>query len=354
MNSFGNKLILTTFGESHGSHIGGILDGFPAGFHIARNEIQDFLNKRKPGSSALVSPRKEDDKVIFLSGLLEDGYTTGAPIAFIVENNNSNSKDYQKSAHTFRPSHADYTYFKKYGIEPQPGGGRASARETVARCVAGAIAQQWLKKNNIEIAACIQQVGKIQLSSKLNWETCTNRYQFFSRCPNSDVDTAIQQYIKKIAEKGDSVGGIVYCIIKGLEAGIGEPIYDKLSARLAYAMLSINACKGFEIGEGFQLSKMMGSEANDTMFINKDGKASFESNHSGGIQGGISNGSDIYFRVSFKPTPSISINQKTINTHYKDTDISIIGRHDPCVAIRAVPVVEAMAALVIADLCMQL
>lgn len=350
MNSFGRILRFTTFGESHGRGIGGILDGFPAGFQLDIAAIQAFLDKRRPNLSKIVSQRNESDEVNFLSGLLDGNTSTGAPIAFFIANRDAQSKDYEALKEVFRPSHADYTYFAKYGLSPQPGGGRASARETVARCVAGAISLQWLESKGIRIYPFVKRIGKIALSEKeLVKDSYQNAYSFETRCPDSEKGKAIKESVLQAAQEGNSLGGIVSCIIEGVPAGVGEPIYDKLSARLAYAMLSVNAVKAFEIGDGFALATMCGSEANDGMRMEKDNEVIFESNHSGGILGGISTGQDIFFSVTFKPTPTISVKQRAITVEQKEILLSAQGRHDPTVVIRAVPVVQAMAALVVAD-----
>lgn len=355
MNQFGISLRLTTFGESHGVGVGGVLDGFPSSFRMDMEQIQHFLARRRPGTSRLVSPRKEMDKVQFLSGLLEDGTTTGSPIAFFIPNTDADPTAYEEIKRIFRPAHADFTYFMKYKLQPQPGGGRSSARETAARCVAGAIAMQWLATKGVKIYSYVSQVGKIALEeSCLTEEDLQQIYNYPSRCPAQRYDHRIQETLSQVAEEGDSLGGIVSTRVKGLPAGVGEPLYDKLSARLAYAMLSINATKGFEIGDGFSITTKRASEANDAMQINDRGEVSFCSNHAGGILGGISTGQDLFFRVAFKPTPTISRTQHTISVSRENAFIQAKGRHDPAVVIRAVPVVESMTALVLADFLLQM
>ncbi len=350
MNSFGRILRLTTFGESHGKAIGGVLDGLPAGIQLDLQEIQRKVNLRRPGSSQIVSPRVEKDHISYLSGILADSTTNGAPIGFVIENTNVQSEDYQSQSHLFRPAHADYTYFQKYGISPQPGGGRASARETACRCVGGAIAEEWLKTKGIKIYPYLHSLGSITLGETALPSDYRRAYNYLSRCPDKSLNERIVDEITKLREKGDSIGGIVGCVVEGVCPGVGEPLYDKLSARLAYAMMGINAAKGFEIGSGFAISKMNGSEANDPITTDENGKVIFKSNHSGGIVGGISTGQDILFRVAFKPTPTIGITQETISINNEKDNIRAKGRHDPALVVRAVAVVGAMAALTVADL----
>lgn len=355
MNQFGIKLRLTTFGESHGKGVGGVLDGFPSSFPLDLERVQEFLSYRRPGFSSLVSTRRERDEVEFLSGLLEDGTTTGAPIAFFVPNTDVDSSAYEEIQTLFRPSHADFTYFIKYKLKPQPGGGRSSARETAVRCIAGAIALQWLAKKGIKIYSYVSQVGNISLDEDTITEQALHEiYSYPTRCPSHSCDEKIQQTLQQIAKEGDSLGGVVSTRVKNMPTGIGEPLYDKLSSRLGYAMLSINATKGFEIGDGFSIASMRGSEANDAMELGPDGEILFNSNHAGGILGGISTGQDLTFRVAFKPTPSISLPQHTVSIDRENTTIQTIGRHDPAVVIRAVPVVEAMTALVLTDFLLQM
>lgn len=341
-NSFGNILQLTTFGESHGEAIGGILDGCPAGLPIDVNAVQQQLNRRRPGQSSITTQRKEADEVTFLSGIFE-GVTTGAPIGFIIKNTNQKSKDYSHNKEVYRPSHADYTYDKKYGLRDYRGGGRSSARETASWVVAGAIAQQLIA--DIEINAFVSSVGDIFIDKpyqKLDFsKTDSNPV----RCPDTDTANKMEAYIKEIRKQGDTVGGTITCVAQQVPVGWGEPVFEKLHAQLGKAMLSINAVKGFEIGSGFCGAKMRGSEHND--LFTTDGTTT--SNLSGGVQGGISNGMDIYFRVAFKPVATIMQDQQTIDALGNATTIQGKGRHDPCVVPRAVPIVEAMTALVLAD-----
>ncbi len=351
MNSFGRLFRLTTFGESHGTAIGGVLDGCPSGIKIDLEEVQRFLSYRRPGTSSLVSPRREEDRVTFLSGLLPDNTTTGHPIGFIIHNEDARGQDYSSLSTLYRPSHADYTYHRKYGIPPQSGGGRASARETAVRCVAGAIALQMLRrKYNIEIYPYIYSIGEEQLKEEeIPFLSLEKSYSFRSRCPHPEADKRLSRHLLTCATQGDSIGGIVECLIKGTPMGWGSPLYDKLHARLAYAMLSINAVKGIEFGDGFALARSRGSQVNDAMGVDDAGKVYFKSNHSGGIQGGIATGEVISFRVAFKPTPTIGIEQESVTIDGKETIVKGKGRHDPCVAIRGVSVVHAMTALVLAD-----
>lgn len=341
-NTFGRNFTLTTFGESHGEAIGGIIDGCPPGIELDINEIQKELDRRRPGQSAIVTQRKESDKVQFLSGIFE-GKTTGTPIGFIVPNTNQKSDDYSHIKDVYRPSHADYTYDKKYGIRDYRGGGRSSARETISRVVGGAVAKQAMPK--VKINAFVSSVGDIFINKPyqaLDFNlTETNNV----RCPDIEIAKKMEEYIKQIRKEGDTVGGTITCVIQNVPVGLGEPVFDKLHADLGKAMLSINAVKGFEYGSGFCGAKMKGSEHND--LFNADG--STKSNLSGGIQGGISNGMDIYFRVAFKPVATIMQKQETIDKEGKIVEMQGKGRHDPCVVPRAVPIVEAMAALVIAD-----
>ena len=340
-NSFGTIFKVTTFGESHGKAIGGIIDGCPSGIEIDLEAIQNELNRRKPGQSKIVTQRKEPDTVEFLSGIFE-GKTTGTSIGFVVENTNQKSKDYGHIKDVYRPSHADYTYDQKYGNRDYRGGGRSSARETACRVVAGAVAKQFL--TSIQFQAYVSSVGKIQLEE-------TDAIDFAEieknpvRCPNAEKASEMETYIKQIRKEGDSVGGVVSCVIKNVPVGLGEPVFDKLHAQLGKAMLSINAVKGFEYGSGFEGAQMRGSEHND--HFNEDG--STKTNYSGGVQGGISNGMDIHFKVAFKPVATLMQQQETINSQGEKVEMEGKGRHDPCVVPRAVPIVEAMAALVIAD-----
>ncbi len=341
-NTFGKLFNLTTFGESHGAAIGGIIDGCPSGITLNFEAIQNEMNRRKPGQSAIVTQRKEPDEVKFLSGIFE-GTTTGTPIGFVIENANQKSKDYSHIKDSYRPSHADYVYDKKYGHRDYRGGGRSSARETASRVVAGAIAKQVLK--GIEIYAYTSSVGDIALNKsykELNLAAIENN---IIRCPDDVVATKMIDKIKAIRKEGDTIGGVITCVIKNVPIGLGDPVFDKLHADLGKAMLSINAVKGFEYGSGFEGTKIKGSAHND--LFNEDGTT--KTNYSGGIQGGISNGMDIYFNVAFKPVATIMQTQNTINKEGNTVEMQGKGRHDPCVVPRAVPIVEAMAALVIAD-----
>ena len=341
-NSFGKIFKLTTFGESHGTAIGGIIDGCPAGLSLNSEAIITEMQRRKPGQSAIVTQRKEEDEVKFLSGIFE-GKTTGTPIGFIIENTDQKSKDYSHIKNIYRPSHADFTYEKKYGIRDFRGGGRSSARETACRVVAGAIAKQLIPE--IKINAFVSSVGNIFIDKPYQDLDFSKTESNIVRCPDVDTALKMENLIKETRKNGDTIGGTITCVIQNVPNGLGEPVFDKLHAELGKAMLSINAVKGFEYGSGFCGAKMKGSEHND--IFNTDGTT--KSNLSGGIQGGISNGMDIYFRVAFKPVATIMQKQETIDSEGKKTIAEGKGRHDPCVVPRAVPIVEAMAALVIAD-----
>ena len=341
-NSFGNIFKLTTFGESHGKAIGGVIDGCPAGLELNLEAIQNELNRRKPGQSEIVTQRKEPDAVNFLSGIFE-GQTTGTPVGFIIENANQKSKDYSHIKDAYRPSHADYTYDKKYGVRDYRGGGRSSARETACRVVAGAIAKQLLK--DIKINAFTSSVGDIYVNKPYQDLDFSKTEKNTVRCPDETIAKKMIAKIKEIKKQGDTIGGTVTCVLQNVPAGLGEPVFDRLHAELGKAMLSINAVKGFEYGSGFCGVTMKGSEHND--LFNADG--STKTNLSGGIQGGISNGMDIYFRVAFKPVATIMQKQNTLDKSGNIIEMQGKGRHDPCVVPRAVPIVEAMAALVIAD-----
>lgn len=346
MNTFGNIFRLTSFGESHGLAIGGIIDGCPSGVKLDMDFIQNELDRRRPGQSNITTPRKEKDKVVFLSGVFE-GKTTGAPIAFTIANKDQQSSDYNNLKNIYRPSHADYTYAMKYGVRDHRGGGRSSARETIARVVAGAVAKLILKKLSISVVAYTSQVGSISLDDDYSQYDLSQIETTPVRCPDLKKAKKMIQLIEEVKADGDTIGGVVTCIIKGTPVGLGEPVFGKLHAALGSAMLGINAVKGFEYGQGFNL-EMRGSEVND-VFFNDNGKVSTLTNNSGGIQAGISNGQDIYFRVAFKPVSTILRDQKTVDNTGQDTNIKAKGRHDPCVLPRAVPIVEAMAALTILD-----
>jgi len=347
-NSIGKIFTFTSFGESHGKGIGGIVDGCPPGIELDEQFIQQELDRRKPGQSAIATPRKEDDKVEFLSGIFE-GKTTGAPIAFIIWNQNQHSRDYDHLKEVYRPSHADYTYQQKYGIRDHRGGGRSSARETASRVVAGAIAKLVLRKLGVNIQAYTSQVGPIAMTQDVENTDISLAETNIVRCPQQDVAEKMIDYISSLKKEGDSTGGIISCVIRGVPVGWGEPIFDKLQARLAFAMMSINASHGFDYGRGFEGVSLRGSEMNDP-FIKKGEKVTTRSNHSGGIQGGISNGEEIFFRVLFKPVATIARKQDTIDKSLNEIELEARGRHDPCVLPRAVPVVEAMAAMTLLDL----
>lgn len=347
MNTIGKIFRVTTFGESHGMAIGGVIDGMPAGIEINLDKVQYELNRRRPGQSSIVTPRDEKDQVKILSGIFE-GKTTGCPIGFIVENTNQHSSDYENIRNTFRPSHADFTYTSKYGIRDYRGGGRSSARETISRVVAGAFARQALEQIGIQIYAYTSQVGNIALDNDYKKYDCSLIETNDVRCPDAEVAKKMHNLIAEVKNDGDTIGGVITGVIKNCPIGLGEPTFGKLHAKLGEAMLSINAAKGFEYGMGFAGVSNRGSELIDN-FINNEGKISTTSNHSGGIQGGISNGEDIYFRVAFKPVATILKEIETIDKDGKPTILKAKGRHDPCVLPRAVPIVEAMAAMVILD-----
>ena len=346
-NTFGEILRLTTFGESHGKAIGGILDGFPAGIEIDEKLIQKDLDRRKPGQSHLVSPRKEEDKVELLSGVFE-GKSLGTPIAFQILNKDQKPGDYSHLSKTFRPSHADYTFEKKYGNRDYRGGGRASARETISRVVGGAFAKMILDKSGIEIFAFVHKIGSVSIEKEYVQLDLLSTENSPVRCPDTEASDKMIDLIQQVAKEGDTLGGEIKCVIKNVPVGLGEPVFDKLHADLGKAMLSINAVKGFEIGSGFTSTSMKGSWHND-IFMEKDGDLLTKTNFSGGIQGGISNGADIYFNVGFKPVATIMKDQPSVDLEGNPVIIKGKGRHDVCVVPRAVPIVEAMAALVLAD-----
>ena len=341
-NSFGTVFKLTTFGESHGPALGGIIDGCPAGLELDFDAIEAEMQRRKPGQSKIVTQRKEPDSVRFLSGIFE-GKTTGTPIGFIIENTNQKSKDYSHIKDTYRPSHADYTYDKKYGNRDYRGGGRSSARETACRVAAGAIAKQLLKE--LKITAYVSAVGNLSVDKAYSQLDFSQIEKNPVRCADPKKAHEMEEFITEIRKQGDTVGGVISCVVQNMPIGLGEPVFDKLHAELGKAMLSINAVKGFEYGSGFNGSKMKGSEHNDS--FNPDG--STKSNLSGGVQGGISNGEDLYFNVAFKPVATLMQKQETIDTTGNIVEMQGKGRHDPCVVPRAVPIVEAMTALVLAD-----
>lgn len=346
-NTFGHSFRLTTFGESHGAAIGGIVDGCPAGLKVDLTAVQSELDRRRPGQSDLTTPRKESDTVEILSGIFE-GRTTGHPIAFVIPNSNQQSKDYDTLKDVYRPSHADYVYQAKYGLRDHRGGGRSSARETACRVAAGAIAKQLLAQSlGAKVQGYVSAIGQEVVNKpfdSLDFNLPENEL----RCPDQAAAARMRSLVEEARDSGDTLGGVVSCVVTGIPTGLGDPVFDKLHADLGKAMLSINAVKGFEIGSGFAAASMRGSEHNDAFEL-RDGKPYTSTNHSGGVQGGISNGMPIEMRVAFKPVASIKTPQATLDKTGKATEIEIGGRHDPCVVPRAVPIVEAMAALVLAD-----
>ena len=346
-NTFGNIFTLTTFGESHGEGIGGVIDGMPAGIAVDMDFIQNELNRRKPGQSQLTTSRAEGDKVEILSGVFE-GRTTGCPIGFLVRNTNQHSHDYENVRNVFRPSHADFTYTSKYGLRDHRGGGRSSARETISRVVGGAFAKLALRQLSIHVTAYTSQVGTIAIDRDYHQFDFSEIEKNPVRCPDPKAAKKMEELILSVKADGDTIGGVITCVIQACPVGLGEPAFGKLHAALGSAMLSINAVKGFEYGEGFDGVSQRGSEQND-LFFNDNGSISTRTNHSGGIQGGISNGQDIYFRVAFKPVATLLREQPTVDKDGAETTLDVKGRHDPCVLPRAVPVVEAMAAMTILD-----
>ncbi len=346
-NTFGHIFALTTFGESHGAGVGGVVDGMPAGIDIDIDFIQAELDRRRPGQSRITTARQEGDKVEILSGVFE-GKSTGCPIGFLVRNTNQHSNDYENVRNVFRPSHADYTYTVKYGLRDHRGGGRSSARETISRCVGGALAKLALKQLGISVKAYTSQVGNIAIDPDYTKHDLSKTESNAVRCPDGKAAAEMEKLIMEVKADGDTIGGVVTCVITGVPAGLGEPAFSKLHAELGAAMLGINAVKGFEYGEGFAGVGQRGSEQNDIFFMN-NGKVDTRSNHSGGIQGGISNGQDIYFRVLFKPVATQLRQQPTVTRGGEETMLEVRGRHDPCVLPRAVPVVESMAAMTILD-----
>ena len=346
-NTFGHLFTLTTFGESHGAGVGGVIDGFPAGIDVDTDFVQHELDRRKPGQSNLTTARKEGDVVEILSGVFE-GKSTGCPIGFLVRNTNQHSADYENVRNVFRPSHADYTYTEKYGLRDHRGGGRSSARETISRCVGGAFAKMALRQLGITVTAYTSQVGNIALQRDYTLYDLSKAEENSVRCPDAEKAAEMERLILDVKAEGDTIGGVVTCVIQGCPVGLGEPAFGKLHAALGASMLSINAVKGFEYGEGFDGVGQRGSEQND-LFYSDGGRIAMRTNHSGGIQGGISNGQDIYFRVLFKPVATQLRPQPTVDKEGNDTVLEVKGRHDPCVLPRAVPVVEAMAAMVVLD-----
>jgi len=347
-NSFGHIFRLTSFGESHGPAVGGVIDGMPAGIEVDMDFIQGELNRRRPGQSRLVTARQEADQVELLSGVFE-GLTTGHPIGFLVRNTNQHSDDYENLRNVFRPSHADFTYWQKYGLRDHRGGGRSSARETISRVVAGAFAKLALRQLGITIQAYTQQVGDIVLPGRYEDYDLDRAEQNDVRCPDAEMASRMADLISEVKAEGDTIGGVIACVVRGCPVGLGEPAFGKLHAELGHAMLSINAAKGFEYGMGFAGVAQRGSEQNDIFTTDEDGRIVTRTNHSGGIQGGISNGQDIYFRVAFKPVATLLREQPTVTVEGERTTLKARGRHDACVLPRAVPVVEAMAAITILD-----
>lgn len=347
-NTFGKLFKITTFGESHGKALGVILDGCPAGIEIDEAFIQNELSRRKPGQSNIVTQRKEADNFELLSGVFE-GKSTGTPIMMMIYNKDARSRDYSHIHDKFRPSHADYTYYKKYGIRDYRGGGRSSARETAARVAAGAIAKLILQQLGIKIFGYVSQVGELKITKSYQDLDFNHIEKTPVRCPDLELAAQMIEHIKSVRKDGDTIGGVVSAVVQGVPTGWGEPVFDKLHADLAKAMLSINACKGFEYGSGFEGVTMRGSQHNDIFTKDANGNIITATNHSGGIQGGISNGMDIYFRVAFKPVATIVASQASLNEAEEEVEVTGKGRHDPCVVPRAVPIVEAMAALVLVD-----
>ncbi len=347
MNTFGQIFKLTSFGESHGKGVGGVIDGVPSGIEIDMDFIQNELNRRRPGQSKITTPRKENDEVQFLSGIY-DGKTTGVSIGFVIYNENQHSSDYDNLKDIYRPSHADYTYTQKYGHRDHRGGGRSSARETIARCVAGAIAKLALRQLGVDIKAYTSQVGTVVLPGVYQDYDLNTIEDNMVRCPDADTADKMIEMIRQVKSEGDTIGGVISCVITGVPAGWGAPVFGKLHAVLGSAMLGINAVKGFEYGMGFAGVGKKGSEVNDA-FYNNDGQIRTRTNNSGGIQGGISNGEDIYFRVAFKPIATLLQNVETVDKSGNEVTLKAKGRHDSCVLPRAVPIVEAMAAMVLFD-----
>lgn len=350
-NIFGKIYRLSSFGESHGAAVGGMIDGCPSGIALSVDMIQAELNRRRPGQSDIATPRDEADRVEILSGVFE-GKTTGMPIGFLVRNENQNSKDYAHLKELYRPSHADYTWQQKYGIRDYRGGGRSSAREHIARVVGGAVAKQILAAYGITVNACTSQIGSVVLPGIYTDWDLTMTESNIVRCPDAVAAGKMIALIREVRDAGDSVGGVVTAVIRGMMPGIGEPVFDRFQARLAQAVMSINAVKGFEYGAGFAAAGMRGSEHNDP-FVIKEGKVYTATNYSGGVQGGVTNGEDVYFRVAFKPVATIMQQQSTVNRAGEEIGFQAHGRHDPCVVPRAVPVVEAMTAMVVADMVLE-
>jgi chorismate synthase len=347
MNSFGQLFKLTTWGESHGKAIGGVIDGCVPGIELDLAAIAKDMQRRKPGQSAISTPRKEEDSFEILSGLI-NRKTTGQPISFIIHNTNTQSADYNNLQTTFRPSHADYTYTAKYGLHDHNGGGRSSARETANWVLAGSIAKQILHKKNIHINAFVKSIGPIKLETAVEHIDVSKIDTYITRCPDAETSSNMETYLQQMLQEGNTCGGSIQCIINGLPVGLGEPIFDKINARLAQAMMTINAARAFELGDGMHLSTLTGKEVNDA-FIIKDDAIQTQTNHSAGIQGGITNGMPVWFQVYFKPVSSIKTAQKSVDTHNQEVTLEIQGRHDPCVVPRAVPIVEALAYMICLD-----
>jgi chorismate synthase len=350
-NSIGQLFRLTSFGESHGPAIGGIIDGCPAGLKIDMEFIENELGRRKAGRTPGSTSRKEPDKIEFLSGIL-DGMTTGTPLAFLIRNKDQRSTDYDHLKQAYRPSHADYTYEAKYGIRDHRGGGRASARETVVRVVAGAVAKLMLQQEGIEITGYVSRIGQVEVAKSYVNMNLSLSQKSPVRCPDPEASEAMVRHLDEVSKEGDTLGGTVTCIVSGIPAGLGEPVYDRLEAELAKAVLSINAVKGFDIGSGVDAAEARGSEHNDR-FVIREGRVITETNRSGGVQGGISNGQDLYFRAFFKPVATLMQDQRSVNRAGEEVVIKGKGRHDVCVVPRAVPIVEAMAAITLADLMLR-
>ncbi|UPL48344.1 chorismate synthase [Hymenobacter sublimis] len=352
MNTFGTLFRITTFGESHGPGIGVVLDGCPAGLPITEADIQAALDRRRPGQSDLTTPRKEADRVEIQSGIFE-GYTTGTPISLFIRNQDQHSHDYSHIEHAYRPSHADYTYDQKYGRRDYRGGGRSSARETAARVAAGAVAQKLVEQHGIRVSSYVSQVGAVAVPVGYEQLDLSLIETNAVRCPHPETAERMAELIRQTRDRHDTVGGLVTGVVRGVPAGLGEPVFDKLHSELGRAMLSINAVKGFEYGSGFAGVLLFGSEHNDAFYTDEAGQVRTRTNHSGGIQGGISNGQDIYFRVAFKPVATILQPQATINDQGEAISLAGRGRHDPCVLPRAVPIVDAMTSLVLADMLLR-
>ena len=351
-NSLGTFFRITTFGESHGRAVGVVIDGCPAGMPLSEEDVQPELDRRKPGQSSITTPRNESDRIEIFSGVFE-GKTTGAPIMIMARNQDFKPEDYLAFRDVYRPGHADYTYDVKYGFRDWRGSGRASARETLARVAAGAVAKKYLRERGVEILSFVEQVGDIRAEVDINSVSLKQIDASIARCPDEKASALMIALIEKVKTEGDSIGGVVRGMVKGLPAGLGEPVFDKLHADLGKAMLSINAAKGFEIGSGFAGTRLRGSEHNDEFVVDGQGRVGTRTNHAGGVLGGISSGEPLLFRVAFKPVSTIAKEQRTINASRESVTLKAAGRHDPCVLPRAVPIVDAMAALVVMDHCLR-